>query len=76
MLLLINLYIANTENKQLSMLSDLSNMLEKTYNINNKAIVFGGDFNLFFEAKFEVQGGNPCTEQKIFSKSNTNKIKF
>ena len=50
-LLLINLYNANTENEQLSTLSDLSNMLEKIDDINNKSIVFGGDFNLFFEAK-------------------------
>ena len=50
-LLLINLYNTNTENEQLSMFSDLSNMLEKTHDINNKSIVFGGDFNLFFEAK-------------------------
>ena len=45
------------ENEQLSMLSDLSNMLEKIDDINNKSIVFG-DFNLFFEAKSEAQGGN------------------
>ena len=50
-LLLINLYNTNTENEQLSMFSDLSNMLEKIHDINNKSIVFGRDFNLFFEAK-------------------------
>ena len=50
-LLLINLYNTNTENEQLSMFSDLSNMLEKIHDINNKSIVFEGDLNLFFEAK-------------------------
>ena len=45
-LLLINLYNANTENEQLSTLSDLSNMLEKIDDINNKSIVLRGDFNL------------------------------
>ena len=39
-LLLIDLYNANTENEQLSRLSDLSNMLEKIDDINNKSIVF------------------------------------
>ena len=39
-LLLINLYIANMENEQLRTLSDLSNMLEKIDDINNKKIVF------------------------------------
>ena len=67
-LLLINLSKANTENEQLSTLSDLSNMLEKIDNINNKSIAFGGDFNLFFEAKLEAQGGNPVLKKKILAK--------
>ena len=29
-----------------------------------KGIVFGGDFNLFFEAKLEAQGGNPILKKK------------
>ena len=29
-----------------------------------KGIVFGGDFNLFFEAKLEAQGGNPIIQIK------------
>ena len=33
-------------------------------------MVFGGDFNLFFEAKLEAQGKNPVLK-KIFSKTNT-----
>ena len=45
-LLLINLYNANTENEELSTLSDLNNILEKINNINAKSIQFGGDFNL------------------------------
>ena len=54
-LLLINFYNANTENEGLSTLSDLSNMLEKTEDTNNKSIEFEGYFNLFFEAKLETQ---------------------
>ena len=72
---LINLCNANTENERLNTLSDLSNVLEKIDDINNKYIVFGGDFNLFFEAKLEAQGGNPVLK-KIFSKTNTNKRKI
>ena len=53
-LLLINIYNANTENEQLSTLSDLSIILEKIDDINNKNIVFGGDFNLSFKAKLEA----------------------
>ena len=47
LLLLINLYNANTGNEQ------LSNMLEKIDDIINKSTAFGGDLNLFFEAKLE-----------------------
>ena len=49
-LLLINLDNANTKNEQLSTLSDVSNMLEKIDDINDKSVVFEGDFDLFFEA--------------------------
>ena len=49
-LLLINLDNANTKNEQLSTLSDVSNMLEKIDDINDKSVVFGEDFDLFFEA--------------------------
>ena len=37
-LLLVSLYNANTENEQLSTLSDLCNILEKIDDINNKSI--------------------------------------
>ena len=59
-----DLYNANAENEQLSTLSDLSNMLEKIDDINNKNIVFVGDFNRFFEAKLEAQGGNLVLKKK------------
>ena len=66
-LLLINLYQANTENQKLSALSDLSDLLEKIDDINNKSIVFG-DFNLFVQAKLEAQAGNPVLKKKSLAK--------
>ena len=42
-------------------------MLEKIDNIYNKNNKFGGDFNLFLEAKLEAQGENPILKKKIFS---------
>ena len=57
--LLLNFYRANRESEQLSTLSDLSNMLEKTDDVAIKKLVLGGGFNLFFEVKLESQGGNP-----------------
>ena len=76
LLLLINLSNANTENEQLSTLSDLSNMLEKISDINNKSYVFGGDLNLFFESKLEAQGGNPVMRKKSLAKPIQIKEKF
>ena len=43
-------------------------MLEKIYDANNKSIVFGGDFNLFFETKLEAQGWNPVSKKKYLAK--------
>ena len=73
---LINIYNANTENKQLSTLSDLSNMLEKIGDINIKNIVFGGNFNQFFEDKLEAQGVNPVLKKKSLAKLIQIKEKF
>ena len=69
---LINLYNANTRNEQLKMLSHLSNMSEKINDINNKSIVFGGDFNLFFEAKLE----HPALKKNFLAKLIQIKEKF
>ena len=41
-----------------------------------KGIVFGGDFNLFFEAKLEAQGGNPILKKKSWAKLIQIKEKF
>ena len=43
-------------------------MLEKIDDINNKSIVFGGDFNLFFEDKLVAQGGNSALKKKSLVK--------
>ena len=64
------------ENEQLRTLSDLSNMLEKIDDINNKSTAFGEDFNLFFAAKLEAQGGNPELKKKSFRKLIQIKEKF
>ena len=41
-------------------------MLEKIDDINNKSLVFGGDFNLFLEAKLEGQGGSLVLKKTWF----------
>ena len=46
--LLINLYNANKESKQLNTLSTLCNLLDDITDLHCKIIILGGDFNIFF----------------------------
>ena len=68
--LLINFYNSNTESEQLSTFSTLQKLLEKFDDYNKKNIVFGGDFNLIFDCKFDASGGNPILKKKISSETN------
>ena len=63
--LLINFYNSNTESEQLSTFSTLQKLLEKFDDYNKKNIVFGGDFNLIFDCKFNASGGNPILKKNI-----------
>ena len=72
-LLPINFYNSNTESEQLSTFSTLQKLLEKFDDYNKTNIVFGGDFNLIFDCKFDKSGGKPILKKKISSKTNGNK---
>ena len=63
--LLINFYNSNTESEQLSTFSTLQKLLEKFDDYNKKNIVFGGDFNLIFDCKFDASGGNPILKKNF-----------
>ena len=63
--LLINFYNSNTESEQLSTFSILQKLPEKFDDYNKKNIVFGGDFNLIFDCKFNASGGNPILKKNI-----------
>ena len=49
-LILINFYNANTEKEQINTLNTLSNLL-KDFDTTGKHLIFGGDFNLFYDKK-------------------------
>ena len=68
--LLINFHNSVTESEQLSTFSTLQKLLEKFDDYNKKNIVFGGDFNLIFDCKFDASGGNPILKKKISSETN------
>ena len=60
---LINLYNANTETEQVSVLNNLSSILEKFDVTLEKNLIFAGDFNLFLNSKFDAKGGKPAIKK-------------
>ena len=67
-IVLINVYNANTESEQLSTLSQLNDMLGNVMDIKNKNIILGGDFNLHFDSKLEAKGGKPALKKQSIAK--------
>ena len=69
-LLLIKFWNSNIlKSEQLSTFSTLQKRLEKFDDYNKKNVVFGGDFNLIFDCKFDASGRNPILK-KISSETN------
>ena len=66
--LLINLYNAKKECEQLNLSTTLCNFLSNITNLHCKNMIFGGDFNVFFDANYEAQGGNPTLKKKSVAK--------
>ena len=66
--LLINLYNANNELDQLTVLDLLISKLDGLdFDVNCKPI-FGGDFNLIFDSKLDASGGNPSLKKRSLAK--------
>ena len=62
----INLYNANTETKQVSVLNNLSSLLENFDVTLEENLILAGDFNLFLNSKLDAKGGKPAIK-KILS---------
>ena len=67
-LILINIYNANTESEQLSTLTQLNDMLINVKNIKNKNIILGGNFNMHFDSKLEAKGRKPVLKKQSIVK--------
>ena len=65
---LINIYNPNTETEQSKILNDLLDFIEDVENINNKKIIFGVNFNLFFDQNYDALGGTPTYKKRSLSK--------
>ena len=62
--LLINLYNANKECELLNVLTTLCNFLSNITDLHCKNIIFGGDFNIFFDTNYEAECGNLTLKQR------------
>ena len=72
---LINIYNANNEPDHLKTLADLDKTIDCVGDIQNKNIIFGGDFNIISNSFFEAHRGEPSLKKKHISKNNSNKKK-
>ena len=61
---LINLCNANTETEQVSVLNNLSSILEKFDATLEKNLILAG-FNLFLNSKLDAKRGKPAIKKKI-----------
>ena len=66
---LINIYNANNELDQVKTLTDLSQILDCVDDIQNKDIIFGGDFNIIFDSFYDAQGGSPILKKHTLAKT-------
>ena len=61
---MINLCNANTETEQISVLNNLSSLLEKFDVTLEKNLILAGDFNLFLNSQLDAKGGKPAIKKK------------
>ena len=66
--LLINIYNANSEKEQVSVLNELTTILSNFENTLNHTVIFAGDFNIFFDASFDAKGGTPTLKSRSINK--------
>ena len=62
-LVLMNLYNTNTEIEQVSVLNNLSSLLENFDVTLEKNLILAGDFNLFLNSKLDAKGGKPAIKK-------------
>ena len=62
--LFINLYNANSESDQLSVLEMLASKLDSLDCNDNCKPIFGGDLNLIFDTNLDASGGNPSLKKR------------
>ena len=66
--LLINFYNANTEQQQVDTLKEVSSMLDQIDLDSEYKLIWGGDFNFYFDLSLEEDGGKPSIRLMSLSK--------
>ena len=66
--MLINIYNANTEKEQVSVLNELITILSNFENTLNHNVIFAGDFNIFFDASLDATSGKPTLKSWSINK--------
>ena len=66
--LLINFYNANTEQQQVDTLEDVSSMLDQVDLDSEYKLIWGSDFNFYFDLSLEADGGKPSIQFMSLSK--------
>ena len=61
---LINLYNANTETEQVSVLNNLLSLLKDIDVTLEKKLILARRFNLFLNSKLDAKGGEPAIKKK------------
>ena len=60
----------------LEIVSNLCNVLDRVEDVENKNIVLGGDFIIFFDPILDVSGCSPIIQKKVCRQMNPDKRKI
>ena len=67
-ILLVNYYAPNDESTQVQALSEICDIIDRMELEQDMTIVWGGDFNLFFDSFLDADGGNPQLKMNSLTK--------
>ena len=62
--LIVNIYNPNSESDQVPFLQKVNDALKHFTDISEHNIIMGGDFNMYYDLKLDIVGGNPSLKAK------------
>ena len=73
---MINYYAPNVEGAQITVLSEINDIINKLVLEEDTTILWGGDFSSFFDVKLDADGGSPQLKEKSICKLITMMSQF